>query len=235
MGIVDRVCRIFKSNVNSALDDIEDSIKMTKEGIRELRVKLSEATRALATAKANAIRAKREYESALIKPQEYEDKAMALLAKVEAGSLSTEEGDLLATEALTKKEGFEKEVVNRRQIWENLRTNANKFEEVVGKLKMEIETWDNKVQSLKSRKDLADSQVVLHQQRSSLPSSTLDMLRKMEEKVEQAEALAEANLEISVATRSTDDKINDALATPANTSGALDTLKRKRDANKTAK
>jgi phage shock protein A len=228
MGIFKRIGNVFRSNVNSAIDDLEDATKMTNQGILDLEEQLGTARKAMAAAMANSIRAKREYEAALAKPQEYETKAMALLKKVESGGISKEDGERLAMEALSKKEGFEKEVQHRRGIHQNLKSNADKFKEEVNKLSKEIENWKNKARTLKSRKELADSRIAMRQNLSSIDSSsTLNMLKRMEENVDKAEALAEAEDQLSVADKSTDDEINAALDAPTKSSDALEALRKK--------
>ena len=233
MGILKRLSTVFKSNANAAIDEIEDSIKMTNQGILDLKEQLNKARHSLATAKANSIKAHREYKAALVKPEEYEQKAVALLKKVEHGELSADDGDRLATEALAKKEAFIKEVEHRLDVYNNLKTNADKFENDINKLRKEIENWENKARTLRSRKDLADSRVAMRQNMSSIdPSSTINMLKKMEEKVEKAEALAEAEDQLSISERTTDDEINAVLSAPSKSSDALAALKQKMAENK---
>lgn len=233
MGILKRLGNVFRSNANAVIDEIEDSVKMTNQGILDLKEQLGKARHSLAAAKANSIKAHREYQAALVKPQEYEQKAMALLKKVEQGDLSAEDGDRLAAEALAKKEGFDKEVEHRLAIYKNLKTNADRFENDINKLRKEIENWENKARTLKSRKELADSRVAMRQNLNDVdPSSTLNMLKKMEEKVDKAEALAEAEDELSVSERSTDDEIDAVLSAPSKSSDALAALKQKMVENK---
>lgn len=228
MGIFKRIGDVFRSNVNSAIDDIEDAVKMTAQGIRDLNEQLGEARKAMAAAKANSIRAQREYEAAMLRPQEYENKAMALLKRVQSGALSAEDGDRLAGEALAKKEGFEKEVEHRKKIYLSMKGNADKFESEVNKLRKEIETWENKAKTLKSRKELADARVAYREKVSAVDSSsTVNMLKRMEENVDKAEALAEAEDQLSLAETSTDDEINAALEAPEKSSDALEALKKK--------
>ena len=223
MGFFMRIWRWFKSEANSAVDKIEDEVKLTQQGIRDLKVKLNQGQHALATARADSIQAHRKYSAIVGKPQEYEKKAVLLLQKAKDGSLPEDQADRLATEALTKKETFDKEVAQNKRIWELLKDNADQFETGVKKLKTEIQKWDRKVQELKSRKHLADSRIALNKQLSDIdPSSTVSMLKKMEGKVDEAEALAEAHEEI--ATKKTiDQEIADALG-PVVTDTVVDSL-----------
>lgn len=219
-----RIWRWFKSEANSVIDQIEDEVKLTQQGIRDLKVKLNQGQHALAVARADSIQAQRTYNSISGKPEEYEKKAVLLLQKAKDGSLSEEQADRLATEALTKKESFVKEVAQGKRIWELLKSNADQFETEVKKLKTEIEKWDRKVKELESRKHLADSRVALQKQLSDLdPSSTVSMLKKMEGKIDEAEALAQAHEEIG-STKTTDEEINAALGAVGKSTAVVDSL-----------
>lgn len=228
MGFFSRLGDIFKANANDVLDNFEDVSKMAKQGIRDLKEQLGVATTNLAAAKANTIKAKREYEHSLKNVETYERNAMDLLKKAENGDITQAEGDRLATLALSKKEGFEKEAVHRKTLWEKRKESSDKFEAQVAKLKKEIENWETEARCLETRKQLADNEIALNKQMSSIStSSTTDMLKRVKEKVEQAEDTAKAEEQINSGYTSADDEINAALATPADTSNALAALKEK--------
>src|SRR5690606_10605967 len=99
-----RLFRIGKAEANAALDNLEDPVKMTEQGIRDLKGNLEKALTALAEVKAMGIRAKGDAENYEAKAKEYEDKAFALLKKAKAGDLDQAEADRLASEALLRKE-----------------------------------------------------------------------------------------------------------------------------------
>ena len=58
MNLFKRLFRIGSAEANSLVDKLEDPIKMTEQGIRELKTNLGSALQALAEVKALAIRAK---------------------------------------------------------------------------------------------------------------------------------------------------------------------------------
>jgi len=58
MNLFRRLFRIGSAEANSLVDKLEDPIKMTEQGIRELKKNLGSALEALAEVKALAIRSK---------------------------------------------------------------------------------------------------------------------------------------------------------------------------------
>ena len=75
MNIFKRLFRIGKAEANSALDKIEDPIKMTEQGIRDMKEDLDKSLEALAQVKAMAIRAKNEKDEHTSKAKDYQNKA----------------------------------------------------------------------------------------------------------------------------------------------------------------
>lgn len=59
MNILKRLFRIGNAETHAAIDKLEDPIKMTEQGIREMKDQLSKSIDALAQVKALAIRRKR--------------------------------------------------------------------------------------------------------------------------------------------------------------------------------
>ena len=62
MSIFQRMFRMGKAEVNSALDKFEDPIKMTEQGITDLKKDLQNAMTSLAQVKGQAIRLKKQSE-----------------------------------------------------------------------------------------------------------------------------------------------------------------------------
>ena len=72
MNIFKRLFTIGKAESHSALDKLEDPIKMTEQGIRELKSDLDKALHALAEIKALSIRARNDMQTYSNKAQDYE-------------------------------------------------------------------------------------------------------------------------------------------------------------------
>ena len=104
MNIFRRLFKIGQAEANSAVDKLEDPIKMTEQGIRDLKNDLSSALQAMAEVKALAIRSKNDAEKEADRAADYEKKAVLLLKKAESGEITMEEADRLASECLVSKD-----------------------------------------------------------------------------------------------------------------------------------
>jgi len=61
MGIFSRIFNIGKAEAHSAIDKLEDPIKITEQGIRDLKTDLNKSMQGLAEIKALAIRTKNDH------------------------------------------------------------------------------------------------------------------------------------------------------------------------------
>ncbi len=101
MNVFSRLFRIGTAEAHSAVDKLEDPIKMTEQGIRDLKIHLDVSLQAFAEVKALAIRSKNDLETNRERAKDYESKAIFLLKKAQNGTIPVDEADRLATEALT--------------------------------------------------------------------------------------------------------------------------------------
>ena len=104
MKFLRRLFKIGQAEVHHTIDNMEDPIKMTEQGIRDMKDDLDKALEALAQVKAMSIRAKNEVDEYEVKAEDYNEKAMLILKKAQNGGIDSSEADRLATEALVKKE-----------------------------------------------------------------------------------------------------------------------------------
>ncbi|MBR4677723.1 MAG: PspA/IM30 family protein [Bacteroidales bacterium] len=198
MGIFQRLFRWGKSEVNDAMDSLEDPVKMTAEGIRELEGKLEQSMKSLAEVKASAISAKNALEKAKQETVDYENKAMMFLKAAETGKMSQEEADKLATQCLEKKSQKTQELPVLEANYQKYQGAADKLQDAVKVLKTNIDKWKSEAKMLKARSKVAEATANLNKQLSGIDSSdTIAMLEKMKEKVDQQEALADSYLEIA--------------------------------------
>ena len=212
MGVFQRLFKIGQSQAHSALDNLEDPIRMTEQGIRDLKKDLQESMQSLAEVKAIAIRLKKEAEENKGRAAEYERKAMLLLQKMQKGELSQEEADRLAMEVLKRKEDASAEAVRQMKEWEAQDKMAAQLQSKVGKLKSTVTGYENDLVTLRARARTAASTKKINAQLAKVDSSgTLAMLEKMKNKVIEDESLAQAYGDMAVADKSVDDEINAAL------------------------
>ncbi len=229
-GLFRRIFRVAQSEAHAVVDKIEDPVKMTEQGIRELRADLAKSIQALAQVKAVTVRLRKDGEDQLRQAQEYERKAMALLQRAQAGDLDMAEAERLATEALNRKQEFEARGRQLLADYQKQQQQTDALQAKVQKLQATITRYENELVTLRGRAQAAEATKKINKQLSGVdPSGTIAMLEKMKERVNQTEAEAEAYGQIAEATTSIDDQINKVLAEPsrAAASDSLLELKRK--------
>jgi phage shock protein A len=207
-----RFFNISKSNVNAAIDRFEDPIKMTEQGIRDLKKDLNAAMQSLAQVKAIAIRTRKEAVAKQRLAQEYEDKAKQLLLKAGNGSLDTAEAERLATIALDEQTKLQAENQRYSQEAAGHETMANDLDTKVARLRSTITTYDNELATLKARAKTAASTKKINGQLAAIDTSgTIAMLERMKERVEEDESLASAYGELAAQENTVDKEIDLAL------------------------
>ncbi|WP_375578040.1 PspA/IM30 family protein [Marivirga tractuosa] len=229
MGIFSRLFTVGKAETNAAIDKLEDPIKMTEQGIRDLKKDLDKSLQALAEVKAMAIRSKRQLNESKSSAQTYEQKAMMLLQKAEKGELDANEADRLATEALSRKEDATSDANRAQEEVNRFDNNIAQLDNNVKKLKSTINRYENELKTLKARSRVSSASAKINKQLSGIDSSsTVGMLEKMKEKVDQQEAMAEAYGDIASESRSIDDEIDSVLGEKSvSASSSLEALKEK--------
>lgn len=228
MGIFQRVFRVGKAEVHSAIDKLEDPIKMTEQGIRDLKKDLNAAMTSLAEVKSQAIRLKKETEDNRNAAADYERKAMLLLQKAQNGDLDATEADRLATEALSRKEASANRVATLVQDHQQTESTATKLQAQVEKLKSTIASYENDLVTLRARARTAAATKKINRQLSKVDSSgTLSMLEKMKERVEADESLSQAYGEMAGAAQSVDEEIDAVLKDKGSSGDKLAELKAK--------
>ncbi len=216
-----RLFRIGQAEAHSAIDGMEDPIKMSEQGMRELRQSLTEAMGSLAQVKSVAIRLKKDADDRKRSAAEYERKAMLLLQRAQDGSLEQAEAEQLATTALGKKDNALEQAQGFIADYTTQQAAADRLQGKVEKLRRDISKLDNELVTLRARARTAESMKKINRQLADVDSSsTLAMLERMKNKVEEDEALAHAYGELSSAEDSVDEQIDKALALPGDSAGS---------------
>ncbi|GAB4110218.1 MAG: PspA/IM30 family protein [Thermoflexibacter sp.] len=227
MGIFNRIFNIGKSEVHSALDKLEDPIKMTEQGIRDLKTDLNKSLQGLAEIKALAIRAKNDNAKFVNDAKQYEQKAVMLLQKAQAGQLSPQEADRLAGEMLKMKENADAEAQRTAKEMVQHESAVATMEQNINKLKSKITTYENELRTLKARAKVSEATKKINKQLAQVDSSsTISMLERMKEKVAQDEALAESYGAIALESKSVNEEVEAVLGSTTS-SDALLALKAK--------
>ena len=224
MNIFQRLFKVGQSEAHSAMNKLEDPIKLTEQGIRDLKRDLQAAMSGLAEVKGVAIRLAKEGDDAKRQASEYERKAMLLLQSFQQGQLDQAQADRLATEALAKKETASDRATRLLKDAEQQQRMATQLQDKITQLKSTVSTYENELVTLRARARTAASTKKINQQLAQVDSSsTIAMLERMKQKVEEDEALAEAYGEVANVDTSIDSEIDRALA-GAQTSSTQDKL-----------
>ncbi|WP_027067040.1 PspA/IM30 family protein [Maribacter sp. Hel_I_7] len=237
MNIFKRLFKIGEAETNSAIDKMEDPIKMTEQGIRDMKLDLEKSLEALAQVKALAIRSKNDQDVYKNKAKEYQDKAIIILKKANSKELDAAEADRLAKEALVQKEVNEKQLEVTKTETEKFEANVSQMQGNVEALKSNIGNWENELKTLKARVKVSNATKNLNKQMAELDSTgTVSMLERMKEKIAQEEALAEAYGDIANSNKSIDEELDKAAdTTEAAADDELQKLKEQLGFNKTKK
>ncbi len=212
MSIFRRLFKVGEAQANSAIDKIEDPVKMSEQAIRDLKGDLNSAIESLAEVKALAIRTRRDQKNYQQQSSDYEKKAMLLLQRGQQGQLDPAEADRLATEALSKKEQATQQVVRINDEVQKYDNMTGNLETKVNHLRGQISTWENELKTLQARAKVSTATKKLNKQLAGIDSSsTVAMLERMKTKVEEEESLAESYGELAAAPKTVDAEIEKAL------------------------
>ncbi|ETX00470.1 PspA/IM30 family protein [Candidatus Entotheonella palauensis] len=224
MNLFRRLFKVGEAEAHNVINKLEDPIKMTEQGIRDLKRDLQGAMTGLAEVKGVAVRLNKEAEDAKRQVAEYERKAMLLLQRAQDGQLDVAEAERLATDALTQKEQASDRAAQMARDAQQQQAMASQLQEKIQTLKSTIQTHENELITLRARAKTAASTKKINQQLAQVDSSsTMAMLERMKNKVEEDEALAQAYGEVANIDDSVDAEIDRALA-GSETSSAQDRL-----------
>jgi phage shock protein A len=214
-GIFNRLFKMGQAEAHSVVNKMEDPIKMTEQGVRDLKKDLQATMQSLAEVKALANRMKKEADNSRKLAEDYERKARLLLQKMQSGELDGAEAERLAREALSKKAEAAQKAVEGMANFEKQQGMVDQMQGNVDKLKSTISSYENDLITLKARAKTAVATRKINQQMAKTdPSGTLATLERMRERVEEEESLASAYGELASPAASVDDEINRALSSP---------------------
>ncbi len=235
MSFFKRLFKMGEAEAHSALDKLEDPIKLTEQGIRDLKTNLDQSMQGLAELKALAIRSRRDHDMYSEQSRTSEQKAIMLLQKAETGQIDPSEADRLAGEMLRKKEEADQHVARLAKDVVSQENSVSKMNANIQTLKSKISTYENELRSLKARAKVSDATKKINKQLANVDSSsTVAMLERMKEKVAQDEALAEGYAEIAGQSRSVEDEVDKALGSTSSSASLLELKSRLGLAQKSA-
>lgn len=212
MNIFKRLFRIGQAEIHAAVDKMEDPIKMTEQGLRELRADLAEATEAYAKVKALAIRAGNDQFHCQQESRNYAEKAILIMQKAQSGQIDLVKAEDLAREALSlhKKYHIESEELSEQTV--ALQQSSSEMLRNTEILKENMEKWEKELRTLKARVKVSKATEQVNKQLAQVDGNgIITMLERMKSKVEDQEALAQAYGELSKANNSKKEELNSIL------------------------
>lgn len=184
MGLIERILRLFRSNVNSWTAQREDPEKILEQTVYEMQENLVRMRQGVAQAIATQKRTERQAAQAQSTAEEWYRRAqMALQQGNEA----------LAREALTKRKAYQ-------QTATALTEQIGQQKTLVAKLKKDMQSLELKISEAKTKKDMyiararsAEASVRLQEMLGETgDTSSLKAFEKMEDKLLELEAKQEA-------------------------------------------
>lgn len=229
MSIFKRLFKIGQSEAHNLVDKLEDPIKLTEQGIRDLRKDLDASLKALAEVKALRIRSNADLNKSKFQVEDFEKKAMTLLNNAKEGKMEATEADRLATEALKRVQQAKENGSRAQAEIVKFDSSISQLESNINKVKSNISKYENELKTLKARMKVSKATSKINKQLSQVDSTgTIAMLEKMKDKVAEEEALSEAYGDIAEQSKSIDDEIDSALDNVnAGADDALAELKKK--------
>ncbi len=189
MGIFQRLGDLLKSNVNDLIDKAEDPEKMVKQIIIDMQQELNKSTQALGKAVSSERIAKKQYDDAARTASEWEERAKTALA---AGD------EELAKKALANKVKADKDAAAYKEMYDTISQQTETIRTQVEVLKSKLEEAKSRQAMLIARSQMADTQKNLAKSTGGFDSSSAsEKFDRMEEKIMQKEAEAQAFAEIA--------------------------------------
>ncbi|MEQ8957611.1 MAG: PspA/IM30 family protein, partial [Coleofasciculus sp. C2-GNP5-27] len=138
MGLIDRIWRVIRANLNSLIGQAEDPEKILEQAVDDMQHDLIQMRQAVAQAIASQKRTERQASQAESTAQEWYNRAQLALSKGD---------DNLAREALTRRQTYQ-------QTAQALQGQLGQQREIVTKLKKDMKTLESKISEAKTKKDL---------------------------------------------------------------------------------
>lgn len=188
MGLIDRIARVIRANLNSLIGQAEDPEKVLEQAVDNMQQDLIGLRQAVAGAIATQKRTERQASQAESTAQEWYNRAQLALSSGD---------EILAREALTRRKSYQ-------ETAKVMRTQLTQEAGIVTKLKDNMRTLESKISEAKTKKDLyiararsAQASQKINEMLGNVGTgSSLSAFERMEEKVLQLEAQSEALQEL---------------------------------------
>ncbi len=187
MGLLDRMSRLVRSNLNSLINGAEDPEKVLQQAVTDMQGDLVSMRQAVAQAIATQKRTERQSEQSERAAQEWYNRAQMALQKGE---------ETIARDALTRRQTYE-------QNAHSLQGQVAQQQEIVQKLKANMLTLESQLADARTKKDMYIARARAAQSSAKLnerilgTAGSIGAFEKMEARVLDLEAQAEVASELS--------------------------------------
>ena len=189
MAIFERISDLVRANVNDLIDKAENPGKMVKQIIIDMEDQIRKATQGLGTAMGSLNQVKKQLETAQEQSNVWQGKAKTCL---EQGN------EDLAKQALENKVKQDKMVAQYQEMATTMEAQVNEIKSQIDILKQKLEEARSKQAMLVARSQMADAKSQMAKTLGNMDSkSAFAKMDKMEQKIEQKEAQANAYSEVS--------------------------------------
>ena len=184
MGLMDRIFRVVRANINSLVSQTEDPEKILSQAVFEMQDNLIQLRQAVAGAIATQKRTERQSRQNQATEEEWYRRAQLALQQ---------DQEDLAKIALTKRKSYQ-------ETAQALQAQIEQQSLIVTRLKQDMRTLESKISEAKTKKDMyiararsAEATQRLNEMLGNVTTgNTLGAMERMEEKVMQLEAQSEA-------------------------------------------
>ena len=189
MSVFSRMSTIFKANVNDALTNAEDPEKVLNQITIEMNEQLVDTKQKVAAAIADEKRLQRQYQETAEQAKGWEEKATIAVEK---------ERDDLAREALARRNEAQQLADEYKIQWDKQRQAVDQLKEHLRALELKIGEAGRKKNLLIARQKRATAQKQIHETMAGMKDSgAFDTFDRMEQKVGDMEARADAAAEMA--------------------------------------
>ena len=184
MPIFEKLRRIFNSNINDLLDRVEDPEKILNQLLEDMQHELKEVKIQVAAAIRDANKFEAQYKENLESAEKWEKRAIVFIQNSD---------DVRAKEALRRKRSADDLAAGFREQFEAQQESVSVLKDGLATLEQKIEEAKSKRALLIARQRRAAAERAIHQTVSGMSdSSTLNAFDRIEDKVLDTEAEAEA-------------------------------------------
>lgn len=189
MSLFKRLRDLTLSNIYALIEKAEDPIKLTDQYIRDMTEDLEEAEKAVAA----QIALEKKFK------QLYEDQAALVQKRTEQAHTAAQAQNLdLARRALEEKHSAEQKMNEYQESYNRNKELADNLRGKLDEMRKQLTDMKNKRETLAARYNAAKTQHEINKAMSGFGSDTASAgLKRMEEKMLQMEAQAEASNELA--------------------------------------